>query len=57
MLNAVNTKPISIELDLTLADDHPSGRAHVAHAEDRKFSGWLGLMSAIDALCAAAERP
>lgn len=57
MLGGVNTKPISIELDVTLADDHPSGRAHVAHAEDREFSGWLGLMSAIGALCAAAERP
>ncbi len=54
MLNTVNTKPISIELDLTLADDHPAGRAHVPHAPERTFSGWLGLMSAIDALCAEA---
>jgi FAD/FMN-containing dehydrogenase len=51
----VSATPISIELELTFDDDRLVGRAHLAHGRWRPFSGWLGLMAAIDALRAEAE--
>ncbi|MGZ5335557.1 MAG: hypothetical protein ACXWZ6_08965 [Solirubrobacterales bacterium] len=40
---------IRITLELEPADGPPAGRAS-AGGSAREFSGWLGLMSAIDAL-------
>ena len=44
---------ISLELDLD--GDSLSGLASVENGEPRPFSGWLGLVSAIEALIANPE--
>ena len=43
-----------ITLDLEVNDDFLSGRVRNGSGPDRPFSGWLGLMAAIDELLAAA---
>ena len=45
-----------ITLDLEVDDDFLSGRVRNGSGPDRPFSGWLGLMAAIDELLAAAGR-
>jgi hypothetical protein len=47
---AHHSQPIHIELRLD--GSSPTGRATAASGETRTFSGWLGLVSAVDALVA-----
>ena len=50
------TKNTQITLDLEVTDDFLSGRARNGSEHGRPFSGWLGLMAAIDELLAEAGR-
>ena len=45
-----------ITLDLEVTDDYLSGLARNGSGPGRPFSGWLGLMAAIDELLADAGR-
>jgi hypothetical protein len=56
MLAAMNANPISISLELRLEDDSFAGRAETDSGQARDFTGWLGLMGAIEALL-DSERP
>jgi hypothetical protein len=47
---------IRITLELEPAEGPPAGRAS-AGGSAQEFSGWLGLMSAIDALVVEADPP
>jgi hypothetical protein len=46
----MNPSPITIRLELREQDDSFAGRATTASGRERDFTGWLGLMGAIDAL-------
>ncbi|MBV8999993.1 MAG: hypothetical protein JO304_13085 [Solirubrobacterales bacterium] len=46
----MTASPIRIVLDIDVLEDYPSGIATTAHGTSRSFAGWLGLMSALDAL-------
>jgi hypothetical protein len=48
----MQTKTAAISLELNLDGDSLSGRASDEAGTRREFSGWLGLMSAIEALIA-----
>jgi hypothetical protein len=49
-------KNTQITLDLEVTDDFLSGLARNGSGPGRPFSGWLGLMAAIDELLAEAGR-
>jgi hypothetical protein len=44
----------TIRLELRLEGDSPNGRASAAGEEPRAFSGWIGLVSALDLLLRGA---
>jgi hypothetical protein len=46
----MQTKTTAISLELSLDGDSLSGSASNGAGTEREFSGWLGLMSAIEAL-------
>jgi len=46
----MTSRAVTITLELRLADDELDGRASDGTGEDRSFSGWLGLLVAIDAM-------
>ena len=46
----MQTKTAAISLDLSLDGDSLTGRATDEAGTHREFSGWLGLVSAIEAL-------
>jgi FAD/FMN-containing dehydrogenase len=46
----MQTRAVTIRLDLELSPDCLTGRATPDRGAHRKFSGWLGLVAAIDAL-------
>ena len=48
------TNNAQITLDLEVTDDFLSGQARNGSGPGRQFSGWLGLMAAIDELLAEA---
>ena len=50
------TNNTQITLDLEVTDDFLSGQARNGSGPGRPFSGWLGLMAAIDELLAEAGR-
>ena len=50
------TNKTQITLDLEVTDDFLSGQARNGSGPGRPFSGWLGLMAAIDGLLAEAGR-
>jgi hypothetical protein len=52
----MDATPTSISLELRVQDDSFAGRATADSGRRRDFTGWLGLMGAIDALL-ATERP
>jgi hypothetical protein len=52
----MNPSPITIRLELRAQDDSFAGRATTESGHERDFTGWLGLMGAIDALL-SQERP
>ena len=49
-------KNTQITLDLEVTDDFLSGQARNGSGPGRPFSGWLGLMAAIDELLAEAGK-
>ena len=50
----MTTRAVTITLELRQAGDELDGRASDGTGDDRSFSGWLGLLVAIDALLNAA---
>jgi hypothetical protein len=46
----MNTRPISISLELQVDEDPFAGRATTDSGRQRDFTGWIGLLGAIDAL-------
>lgn len=48
-------EPIVIRLELRLTDQSVDGRA-IGAGSTREFAGWLGLVTAVDALASAAAR-
>ena len=49
----MTSRAVTITLELRLAGDELDGRA-TDGGEERPFSGWLGMLVAIDAMLAAA---
>jgi hypothetical protein len=49
----MTSRAVTITLELRLAGDELDGRASDG-TDDRSFSGWLGLLVAIDAMLNAA---
>jgi len=47
---AVKKQPLTINLSLDVEDDCLTGLASDGNGGRREFSGWLGLLAAIDAL-------
>jgi hypothetical protein len=47
---AVKKEPLTINLSLDVDDDCLTGLATDGNGGHREFSGWLGLLAAIDAL-------
>jgi hypothetical protein len=52
----MNATPISISLELRVQEDSFAGRATTDSGQEREFTGWLGLMGAIEAFL-SPERP
>jgi hypothetical protein len=50
----MTSRAVTITLELRLAGDELDGRASDGTGDGRAFSGWLGLLVAIDALLNAA---
>jgi hypothetical protein len=50
----MTSRAVTITLELRLAGDELDGRASDETGADRSFSGWLGLLVAIDAMLDAA---
>jgi hypothetical protein len=54
----MTSRAVTITLELRQAGDELDGRASNSSGDDRAFTGWLGLLVAIDALLKApAETP
>jgi hypothetical protein len=51
----MTSRAVTITLELRQAGDELDGRASDDTGEDRSFSGWLGLLVAIDALLQNAD--
>jgi hypothetical protein len=52
MLRSVETRQITLALELQVADDALTGRVTAPDGTDTDFSGWLGLVATIEALLA-----
>lgn len=50
----MTSRAVTITLELRLAGDELDGRASNGDGEGRPFSGWLGLLVAIDQMLNAA---
>ena len=50
-------RTLHIGLDLRIDGDEVEGRATADGAPGRDFSGWVGLLAALDALTAAEPEP
>ena len=50
-------QPITVTLQLERAGDSITGSAIDAAGARREFSGWLGLISTVDALLSTASAP
>ena len=50
----MTSRAVTITLELRLAGDELDGRATDGDGDDRPFSGWLGMLVAIDAMLTAA---
>jgi hypothetical protein len=57
ILGRVDDGTITITLELRAAGDSVSGRALAADGVARAFSGWLGLVSVLDALVESPSTP
>lgn len=54
MLPVVESKRVTIRLDLDLDSDHLKGRVSTRGACSQTLSGWLGLIAALEPLIARA---
>jgi hypothetical protein len=57
MLVRMSEQTISISLELRLTGDSLAGRARNGTGADREFTGWIGLLAAIDALTSSNASP
>jgi hypothetical protein len=55
-IDAVDRQTVVIRLELHLDDDSLTGRASAGTGAAREFVGWMGLVSAIDALIPGSSR-
>jgi hypothetical protein len=55
MLRSVESRNITLALELQVADDALTGRVTTPDGSDTSFSGWLGLVATIEALLAEPE--
>jgi hypothetical protein len=53
----MTSRAVTITLELRLAGDELDGRASDGTDEGRSFSGWLGMLVAIDAMLQNAPEP
>jgi hypothetical protein len=51
-LRSVESRQITLALELQVADDALTGRLTTPDGTDTDFSGWLGLVATIEALLA-----
>ncbi len=54
-MDADTTRTLDIALHLELDGEELDGSAQVAGALARRFSGWIGLLAALDALTAPED--
>jgi hypothetical protein len=52
MLPFVESRQITLALELQVADDALTGRVRAPDGTDTDFSGWLGLVATIESLLA-----
>jgi len=52
MLRFVESRQITLALELQVADDALTGRVRTPDGTDTDFSGWLGLVATIESLLA-----
>jgi hypothetical protein len=55
MLPSVESRNITLALELRVDDDALTGRVTSPDGTDTNFSGWLGLVATIEALLAEPE--
>jgi len=55
ILCEVTAQSIHIAIDVVVTDDQPSGQICDGVGQPRPFSGWLGLIAALDALFGTAR--
>jgi hypothetical protein len=55
MLRSVETRNITLALELQVADGALTGRVTSPSGTDTDFSGWLGLVATIESLLAEPE--
>jgi hypothetical protein len=53
----MDDRQLHIDLDLRLSGEDVEGCASMAGAAPREFSGWVGLLAALDALTATTPEP
>jgi hypothetical protein len=53
LVEAVTADVVRIELEVRVVEESLIGLARVADGTTREFAGWLGLMTALDALLPA----
>src|SRR5215210_759513 len=56
MLTSMQRRQLNLSLELELLDGDLHGRCHDGNGGDHRFSGWLGLIGAIDSLVSPEER-
>jgi hypothetical protein len=57
MLRSVESRQITLALELHVAEDALTGRVTAPDGTDTDFSGWLGLVATIGALIAEPGQP
>ncbi len=57
MLAGMETPARVVRLELWLDGDSPTGRAIGTGEEARRFAGWLGLITAVEALVTGETEP
>ena len=50
MISRMTADPIRIVLDIEVLDESPIGHATTIDGTSRSFTGWLGLLSVLEAL-------
>lgn len=55
--NDLDGRAVHIDLDLALHGDELRGRAAVDGLPQRDFTGWVGLIAALDALIEPPDEP